>query len=118
MTENPAEFVLGNLQEKQRWRKLQKHVRQLPKEYRRAYRRLMHYLFVRGTATMEMLEELASLFETSASQDVSVRQLVGEDAALFADGFADAFTAADETAAQRLNREIHQYFAEKGACQC
>lgn len=118
MTENPVELLIGDLREKRGWHELQRRVRQLPKEYRRAHRHIMHYLFVRGTATMEVLGELVTLFETSAAQDVPVRQLTGEDAAAFADEFADAFLTGDETAAQRLNREIREYFDRQGTNRC
>ena len=86
------EKVLGPFEQKRRYRRYKARTEQLPANYRTAIEALERYLMyfgaiTKGNVLVSMLEDLADLFEQSASDGTSVRAVVGEDPVEFAETF-------------------------------
>ncbi|MDF2091962.1 DUF1048 domain-containing protein [Knoellia sp. 3-2P3] len=84
-----ATKVIG---EKRRWRQYKARVALLPPNYRGAAKGVERYLMHAGGVSdgetaMRMLEDLADLFEQSAANGSSVRDVVGEDPVEFVEAF-------------------------------
>ena len=78
--------------EKRRWRQYKARVAQLPPNHRAAARAVERYLMhaagvADGETATRMLEDLADLFEQSAADGSSVRDVVGEDPVEFVETF-------------------------------
>jgi DNA-binding ferritin-like protein (Dps family) len=77
--------------EKRRWRQYKARTSQLPASYRTAVDALERYLMCfgpgDGASAASMFEDLADLFEQSAANGTSIRAIVGEDPAEFAEAF-------------------------------
>lgn len=92
MTAKWIELVTGPLEDKKRWRRFKQRKEQLPAGYRTAMDGLERYFMyagpiARGDVYVQMLEDLADLFERSAVDGLPVRSIVGEDPVEFADTF-------------------------------
>lgn len=99
------ERVVGDLDDKKRWRAYKARTRQLPDHYRGAVEALERYLMHFGAVTrsdvlMSMLEDLADLFEQSAADGTPVRAIVGEDPVDFAETFLLNYASG-----QRIHKE-------------
>jgi DNA-binding ferritin-like protein (Dps family) len=79
------------IDEKRRWREYKARVRQLPENYRTAVNALERYLLNfgpgDGDTLASMVEDLADLFEQSATKEIPIREIVGEDPVDFAEAF-------------------------------
>ena len=78
--------------EKRRWRQYKARVAQLPPNHRAAARAVERYLMhaagvADGETATRMLEDLADLFEQSAADGSSVRDVVGDDPVEFVETF-------------------------------
>jgi DNA-binding ferritin-like protein (Dps family) len=77
--------------DKRRWRQYKARTKRLPENYRTAIDALERYSFYFGGGTAEgslqMLEDLAELFEQSAASGTPIREIVGDDPVEFADAF-------------------------------
>ena len=85
-------FTSKVIGEKRRWREYKARVRKLPENYRAAVEALERYLMstggvVDGDSAASLLENIADLFEQSASDGTPVRAVVGEDPVEFAETF-------------------------------
>ena len=84
-------FISKMIGEKRRWRQYKARTRQLPASYRTAADALERYLMCfgpgDGASAASMFEDLADLFEQSAANGTSIRAIVGEDPAEFAEAF-------------------------------
>lgn len=84
---------------KKQWRAHVARVKALPSDYRVVYEEIQKYYFKVGPVGIEggtLLPGLVEFFEQGAADGKSVRQLVGEDVAAFADELiADTPTYAD-----------------------
>lgn len=86
------EKVVGDLDEKKRWRSYKSRVRQLPPPYRIAVAGLERYLLyfgaiANGDVLIRMVEDLLALFEQSAADGTPIRDVVGADPVEFAEDF-------------------------------
>ncbi|MFK5633612.1 MULTISPECIES: DUF1048 domain-containing protein [unclassified Ornithinimicrobium] len=86
------EQLTGSLQDKRRYRQYRERVKQLPGSDRTAVEALERYLTYRGAITkgnvlMSMLDDLVDLFEQSAADGRTVREVVGQDPVEFAETF-------------------------------
>ena len=84
-----ASKVIG---EKRRWRQYKARVAQLPPNHRAAAQAVERYLMhaagvADGETATRMLEDLADLFEQSAADGSSVRDVVGDDPVEFVETF-------------------------------
>jgi DNA-binding ferritin-like protein (Dps family) len=87
------EKVVGPLEQKKRWRQYKARVDALPDSYRTATKAIQRYSYYFGGGTgegsMQMLEDLADLFEQAAASETPIREIVGENP----DDFAKEFFA-------------------------
>jgi DNA-binding ferritin-like protein (Dps family) len=86
------EKIIGDIDDKRRWRQYKTRTKQLPEHYRAAIDALERYLMLFGAITkgdtlMSMLEDLADLFEQSAARGTPIRAIVGENPVEFAETF-------------------------------
>lgn len=86
------EKMVGDLDDKRRWREYRARVKALPASYRAAHDALTRYLthfgvVTKGEVPMGMLTDLVDLFERAAARGTPVRAVVGEDPVGFAETF-------------------------------
>jgi DNA-binding ferritin-like protein (Dps family) len=86
------ELVTGSFEDKKRWRQYKARKEQLPASYRTAIDGIERYFMyagsiVKGDVFMQMLDDLADLIESAATDGTPIRDIVGEDPVEFADAF-------------------------------
>jgi DNA-binding ferritin-like protein (Dps family) len=113
------EKVVGDFDDKKRWRAYKARTKQLPANYRAAIDALERYLtyfgaITKGDILLSMLEDLADLFEQSAADGTSIRAIVGEDPVEFAETFLRNYTEGQwiNKERSRLTEAIDQAAAE------
>ena len=99
MATNWIEKVTGSFEQKKQYRLYQARKAALPEPSREAVTAIERYLnyfgaISSGEVLLQMLEDLLSLFETSAADGVSVRQIVGEDPVEFVETFLENYAEA------------------------
>ena len=99
------ELVVGNLDEKREWRKLTKRVKQLPKDYRYAYKKMLHYFNMIGY-DMTTLIHLIELLEESAAMKKPIVDIIGHDPASFCEELLRSSEADHLKMRKKLNQEI------------
>ncbi|MGM0877849.1 DUF1048 domain-containing protein [Metabacillus sediminilitoris] len=94
------------IQEKREFRAYQKRVNELPEEYKKAMKAIENYMwnFAKGSGMFELLKNILEMFENSASDGLSVRDVVGNDIAEFADSFLAEFP--EETWIDKLRKKL------------
>lgn len=112
MVKSFIELVVGNLEDKKEWNQLKKRVKNLPPDYRYAYKNILKYSYY-FTCDIEMLINLVDLFETSAAEGKNVQDVIGKDVAEFCDELMKTATIDKTTAREKLNKEIADYFSGK-----
>jgi DNA-binding ferritin-like protein (Dps family) len=84
-------MVTGSIEDKRRYRQYKARMEQLPENYRTAVEALERYLnyFGRGdgAGAASMHEDLADLFEQSAVNGTSIREIFGDDPVEFVEAF-------------------------------
>jgi DNA-binding ferritin-like protein (Dps family) len=99
------ETITGSFDDKKRWRQYKARKAQLPQTYRTAVDGIERYFMyagaiVKGDVMMQMVEDLADLFEQAAADGTPVREIVGDDPVEFADTFV-----ANYSDGQWINKE-------------
>ncbi|GAA4373019.1 DUF1048 domain-containing protein [Paeniglutamicibacter cryotolerans] len=100
-----VEQITGSLEQKKQYRAYKERKKQLPAHYRTATDALERYLMYFGAITkgdvmVNMLEDLADLFEQGAAAGTPIRAIVGTDPV----GFAEEFLA-NYAEGQWINKE-------------
>ncbi|MBD3940936.1 DUF1048 domain-containing protein [Microbacterium sp. NEAU-LLC] len=113
------EVVTGSLEQKKQWRQYKARVEALPEPYRGVAKAVERYLMyagglVDGDSMMAMYGDLADLWERAVADGTSVRDLVGDDPAAFAEEFAAAYNGKQwiDKERDRLSKAIDE--AERG----
>jgi DNA-binding ferritin-like protein (Dps family) len=82
--------------EKKQWKVYKSRKKQLPANYQKAVDALERHILTfcpeSGDALMRALNDLIDLFEQSAEEMKSIREIVGEDPADFAETFTSNYT--------------------------
>lgn len=91
------EKVVGDLDDKKRWRAYKARTKQLPSAYRDAIDALERYLMyygaiAKGDVLVKMLDDLGDLFEQAAADRTPIRSIVGDDPVGFAEEFVRNYT--------------------------
>ncbi len=91
------ELVTGSLEQKKQYRRDRARIEALPEPYGTVAKALERYLMYQGGVTdgetvVKMFGDFADLWERAAADGTSVRAIVGDDPAEFADTFAQAYT--------------------------
>lgn len=94
------------IQEKREFRAYQKRVNELPEEYRKAMKAIESYMwnFAKGGSMLELLRNILEMFENSATDGLSVRDVVGDDIAEFADSLLAEFP--EETWMDKMRKKL------------
>ena len=113
------EKVLGGFGDKRRWRQYRARSAAMPEPHRTAVlaleRYLMHYgAIAKGDVLVQMLEDLADLFEAAAADGTPLREVVGDDPVDFAETFLSNYSSGQwiNKERERLVRTIER--AERG----
>ena len=90
------ETFTGSLEQKKQYKQSLARLKELPQPYAKAAAGLQHHLMNQSGITdaetmISMYSDLADLFEGAAANGTSLRELLGEDPAEFADDFAQAY---------------------------
>lgn len=108
------EMITGSLEDKKRWRAYKARVQQLPPVYRTAIEGVERYLMYTGPADgehlIQMIEDLADLFESAAADGTPVRSIVGDDPVEFVETFKNNYGLSSWLGKEqrRLNDAIQQ----------
>jgi len=84
------EKLVGDFDDKKRWRAYKARVKALPPGYRTAVDAIERYLMQTGAGTdtlIAMVEDLADLFEQAAADRTPIRTIVGDDPVDFTETF-------------------------------
>ncbi|WP_338786323.1 DUF1048 domain-containing protein [Metabacillus sp. FJAT-53654] len=94
------------IQEKREYRDYKKRVDNLPEEYRKAMKAIENYMwnYAKGSGMLELLKSILDMFENSASDGLSVRDVVGDDIAEFADSLLAEFP--EETWMDKMRKKL------------
>ncbi|MGL5978741.1 MAG: DUF1048 domain-containing protein [Erysipelotrichaceae bacterium] len=115
------ELVIGDFEEKKKYRVLQKRVAAFPKEYRFVYKQIETYMHTVASPQYDpsiymdgsLFISLIDLFEEGIANHTSVYDLVGTDVKAFADDLMQAVSSRGVGSRERLNQEIQEYFAKE-----
>ncbi|WP_350257521.1 DUF1048 domain-containing protein [Scrofimicrobium sp. R131] len=92
---NPLEFITGSWEGKRQWRAYRQRVEALPGPYRKAASAIERYLLHTGPTDtepmMQMLTDLADLFEQAVADQTHLREVVGDDPVEFVETFKDNY---------------------------
>lgn len=101
--------IVGDLNEKKRFRSNEKRAKLLPTEYRDAYESIRSYLWsTSGVESIEPLVSLVDLLEEAAATSRSVVDITGPDVAAFADDLVKGEISYKNREREKLNK----YFAD------
>ena len=85
---NIIDTLLGDLNEKKRYRANEKRAKDLPTDYAEAYKHIRNYLWsTSGILTIDPLVSLVDMLEEAAASGRSVTDITGPDVAAFAEAF-------------------------------
>lgn len=76
------------VQEKKDYRDYKNRVNQLPEQYKKAMNAIEKYMwnYAKGSGMFEHIKGILEMFESGVSEGLTVREVVGNDLADFADG--------------------------------
>lgn len=117
MTRNPIEWIVGDLDDKRKWKEYQAQVRALPAPYQQAITALERYLnyfgATGGEKWLQAYQDLVDLFGEAAADGTPIQEVVGNDPVEFAETFAANYGDAGwiDKEKQRLRDSLAQ--AEK-----
>jgi DNA-binding ferritin-like protein (Dps family) len=104
---NIIEAIIGDLNEKKRYRDAERRALALPREYSQAYKDIKTYLWsVSGIMSIEPLVSLADLLEEAAANGRRVIDITGPDVAAFADELAKGETSWKDQQREKLNKKF------------
>ena len=101
--------LIGDLNEKKRYREIQKRAKALPTEYSEAYSNIQHYLWnTSGLLTIEPFEALVDLLEEAAASNRRVTDITGPDVAAFADELIRGESSYKDQQRKKLNEKMNK----------
>lgn len=101
--------ILGDLDQKKRYRTIEKRSRSLPTEYTEAYQNIKQYLWhTSGVYTLEPLASLVDMLEEAAADDKRVIDITGPDVASFADELVRGEISYKEQQREKLNKKLNK----------
>ena len=115
------ELITGSLEDKKRWRAYKARVQQLPPSYRTAVEGIERYLMYTGPGDggqlIQMVDDLADLFERAAADGTPVRVIVGDDPVEFVETFKSNYGLGSWMSKEqrRLTDAIERAENEEGA---
>ncbi|WP_046173459.1 DUF1048 domain-containing protein [Domibacillus indicus] len=85
------EKMIGSLDDKREWKAMETRAKELPGEYRNAYKAIQKYMWTAGGGPADwkdssrIFQGILDLFEQGAAEGRKVTDLTGEDVAAFCD---------------------------------
>lgn len=99
--------IIGDLEEKKRYRDAEKRALALPREYSNAYKDIKTYLWsVAGIMSIDPLVSLVDLLEEAAADGKKVVDITGPDVAAFADELAKGESSYKDQQREKLNNKF------------
>jgi DNA-binding ferritin-like protein (Dps family) len=101
--------IVGDLNEKKKYRMTEKRAKALPAEYAEAYAEIKHYLWnTSGILTIEPLVSLVDLLEEAAADGKRVVDITGPDVAAFADELVRGESSYKDQQRKKLNDKLNK----------
>ncbi len=101
--------IIGDLNEKKRYRMTEKRAKALPAEYAEAYKNIKHYLWnTSGILTIEPLVSLIDMLEEAAADNKRVTDITGPDVAAFADDLVRGESSYKDQQRKKLNDKLNK----------
>ena len=101
--------IIGNLDEKKRYRSAEKRAKALPAEYAEAYKEIRNYIWgTSGIVTIEPLVTLVDMLEEAAADKKRVIEITGPDVAAFADEFVRGEASYKSQLGNKLNSKLNK----------
>lgn len=99
--------LVGDLQEKKRYKQTVQRVKALPSEYATAFNEITKYLWgTSGITTIEPLVSLVDLLEEATADSKHIADITGPNVAAFADELVRGEPTYKDKQAQKLNKKI------------
>lgn len=101
--------IIGDLNQKKKYRQNEKRAKALPPEYAKAYNDIKHYLWnTSGILTIEPLISLVDMLEEAAANGKRVVDVTGPDVAAFADDFVRGENSYKDQQRKKLNEKFNK----------
>lgn len=106
---NIINTIIGDLNEKKRYRDNEKRAKALPAEYSTAYENIKHYIWgTSGILTIEPLISLVDMLEEAAANGRRVTDITGPDVAAFADELVRGERSYKDQMGKKLNDKMNK----------
>lgn len=101
--------IIGDMNEKKKYRENEKRAKALPTEYSEAYNEIKHYLWnTSGILTIEPLVSLVDMLEEAAADGKHVIDVTGSDVAAFADDLVRGESSYKDQQRKKLNDKLNK----------
>lgn len=101
--------IIGDFDEKKKYRETEKRAKALPAEYAEAYKDIKHYIWnTSGLLTIEPLVALVDLLEEAAADNRRVVDITGADVAAFADELVRGESSYKDQQRKKLNEKLNE----------
>lgn len=99
--------LVGDLDEKKKYRENEKRAKALPAEYAEAYKNIRNYLWnTSGILTIEPLVHLVDMLEEAAANGRKIVDITGPDVATFADDLVKGESSYKDQQREKLNKNF------------
>lgn len=113
-----TKLIIGDLDDKRKYKQMMKRIEALPKDYNLAFKEIQKYINtvggISGDATMsnnlKVFEDLLDLFEESVADERNIKEVIGNDVSKFCNEFMTIYINDLKTLGQKLNKEIMERF--------
>ena len=106
----------GNMELIRSYKQMMRRVNALPKDYQFAFRKIKHYMTMKGVGPdgdLPIFTDLVDLFETSAADGKKVIDVIGSDVCGFCDELmrtSVTYTENTEKLWEKINKEVMEKF--------
>lgn len=121
MLNSIKKLIIGDLDDKRKYKQMMKRVDALPNEYSITFKQIQKYIYTVGGISgditifnnLNIFEDLLDLFEESAADERNIIDVIGSDASKFCDEFINAYVNDSKTLGENLNKEIIERFKKE-----
>ena len=121
MLDSIIKLLIGDLEEKRTYRQMMKRVEALPKDYRYAFKKIQHYMYVVGPPNgdmsiftdLRMFTDLVELFETCTAEGKELLDVIGNDVGSFSEEFMRAYAVDSQIFRAKLNKEVMEHLKKE-----
>lgn len=113
-----TKLIIGDLDDKRKYKQMMRRIEELPKDYSIAFKEIQKYINtvsgISGNATifnnLKIFEDLLDLFEESVADERNIKEVIGNDVSKFCNEFMTIYINDSKTLGQKLNKEIMERF--------